>query len=71
MTNTQRTWLQSIAQQQKNIAEMEKYQRTAVAQARLSGHTWAEIGQALGMSRQAAHERFKEAEPLQAPVKKP
>ncbi len=23
-----------------------------------SGHTWAEIGEALGVSRQAAHERF-------------
>lgn len=67
-----RTWLESIADQQQRIADMEKYQRAAVAQARLSGHTWAEIGEALGMSRQSAHERFRDADPsFEAPVKKP
>ncbi|HEX4257015.1 MAG TPA: hypothetical protein VH089_18125, partial [Streptosporangiaceae bacterium] len=30
----------------------------SVAQARESGHTWAEIGQVLGTSRQAAFQRF-------------
>lgn len=30
----------------------------AVAAARLAGRTWAEIGLALGMSRQSAHSRF-------------
>ena len=32
--------------------------RAVVTEARLAGYTWAEIGDALGTSRQAAHERF-------------
>lgn len=53
-----RTVLEDIAEQQRRIAEMEKYLTAGVAQARLAGHSWAEIGVALGMSRQAAHQRF-------------
>lgn len=34
--------------------------RAIVNEARATGHTWAEIGDALGVSRQAAHERFGE-----------
>lgn len=37
---------------------VEKGLATTVAQARAAGHTWAEIGQVLGMSRQAAFQRF-------------
>ena len=32
--------------------------RAIVAEARAEGRTWDEIGDALGVSRQAAHERF-------------
>ena len=37
---------------------VDKLIRQTVARARESGCTWAEIGQALGISRQAAWERF-------------
>lgn len=34
--------------------------RGLVHSARFAGYTWAEVGDALGTSRQAAHERFSE-----------
>lgn len=37
--------------------------REAVAAARSAGYTWAQIGMVLGVSRQAAHERFAEHTP--------
>jgi hypothetical protein len=37
---------------------VEKLQRHLVAQARQAGQTWTEIGEALGISRQAAWEKF-------------
>jgi hypothetical protein len=37
---------------------VEKLQRSLVNQARDAGRTWTEIGEALGISRQAAWERF-------------
>lgn len=39
-------------------AEVEKDMRVYVSRARKLGHSWDEIGQALGISRQAAHKRF-------------
>lgn len=36
--------------------------RQAVAAARVGGASWADIGERLGMSRQAAHERFRGVE---------
>lgn len=39
--------------------------RQAVASARSSGHSWAAIGAELGMSRQAAQQRFGEPDPLE------
>ncbi|GGM55995.1 hypothetical protein ACFFX1_07900 [Dactylosporangium sucinum] len=45
------------------LAEVERWQRPlidqAVAAARKAGLSWAEIGNALGISRQTAHERFR------------
>lgn len=45
------------------LAEVERWQRPlikqAVATAREAGLSWAEIGNALGISRQSAHERFR------------
>ena len=46
----------SLAQARARSAEEEL--AMSVAQARESGHTWAEIGQILGTSRQAAFQRF-------------
>lgn len=42
-------------------AELERAQaglREAVAQTRVAGYSWAVVGAALGISRQAAHKRF-------------
>ncbi|WP_018584628.1 hypothetical protein [Salinispora arenicola] len=45
------------------LAQVERWQRPlierAVAQARETGLSWTEIGNALGISRQSAHERFR------------
>jgi hypothetical protein len=45
------------------LAEVERWQRPllekAVANARTNGSSWAEIGTALGVTRQSAHERFR------------
>lgn len=45
------------------LAQVESWQRVlldrAVAEARRTGASWAEIGDAMGISKQAAHERFR------------
>jgi hypothetical protein len=56
------TWpLQALAV----LAHLERWQRTAtedaVAQARDTGVSWADIGAVLGITRQSAHERFTQA----------
>ncbi|MEU6072813.1 hypothetical protein [Micromonospora sp. NPDC047074] len=49
------------------LAEVERWQRQlierAVIAAREAGLSWAEIGNALGISRQSAHERFRKIAP--------
>lgn len=49
------------------LAQVERWQRPlieqAVIQARTTGLSWAEIGNALGISRQSAHERFRNIAP--------
>ncbi len=37
---------------------LDKLTRESVQRARAAGHSWTEIGQALGVSKQAAWERF-------------
>ncbi|GAA2964742.1 hypothetical protein GCM10010483_04950 [Actinokineospora diospyrosa] len=48
----------------KLLHEIEAWHRPltqrAVAAARTSGASWTEVGQALGVTRQAAHERFRD-----------
>ncbi|GLW94833.1 hypothetical protein [Actinokineospora globicatena] len=48
----------------KLLREVESWHRPltqrAVAAARTSGASWTDVGQALGVTRQAAHERFRE-----------
>ncbi len=39
-------------------AELDAHTRDLVATAREAGRSWAQIGAALGISRQAAHERY-------------
>ncbi|GAA0925012.1 hypothetical protein [Nonomuraea longicatena] len=45
------------------LSQVESWQRTlldqAVAAARAGGSSWSEIGQAMGITKQAAHERFR------------
>jgi hypothetical protein len=41
------------------IAEVEARRELAVAAAMTAGATWAEIGEALGVSAQAAHKRYR------------
>jgi hypothetical protein len=39
-------------------AQLDKQAARAVAQAREAGATWTEVGQSLGVSRQAAQQRY-------------
>ena len=50
--------LDAIAFIQGAASELGEGMRAAVQGARQAGHTWAEVGQVLGMSRQAAFQRF-------------
>ncbi|RJL33359.1 hypothetical protein D5H75_11225 [Bailinhaonella thermotolerans] len=51
----------------KLLSQVESWQRTlldqAVAAARRNGASWAEVGEAMGISKQAAHERFRSQVP--------
>jgi hypothetical protein len=53
-------WI-GAAQQQVSIAE--RHLAAAVARARQAGHSWSMIGGRLGISRQAAQQRFRAFEP--------
>jgi uncharacterized protein DUF3887 len=50
--------LAAIGEAQARARSAEEELAVSVAQARESGHTWAEIGRVLGTSRQAAFQRF-------------
>lgn len=56
------------------LADVERWQRPlvsqAVAAARENGISWAEIGAALGITKQSAHERFNAAKPPKPPKPK-
>ncbi|HZE39174.1 MAG TPA: hypothetical protein VE172_10225 [Stackebrandtia sp.] len=51
------------------LNDIEKWHKTlteqAVATARKSGSSWAEIGGAMGIAKQSAHERFKNVPPAE------
>ncbi len=55
---TTRTVLGDIAEQQRRIDEMGEYLKASVKQARLAGKSWAEIGEAIGESKQTAFNRY-------------
>lgn len=50
--------LQVLAGISKGMARIEERVGFFVAEARKKGHTWEEIGEALGVTRQAAWERY-------------
>ncbi|MGB4689795.1 MAG: hypothetical protein WBH16_06290 [Candidatus Nanopelagicales bacterium] len=50
--------LQKIASAVQSIAQGQADLATAVAQARANGRSWARIATVLGVSKQAAHDRF-------------
>lgn len=52
--------MDAITDAQNAVNRAKEQLRSTVQQARQDGHTWAEIGQSLGMSRQAAFKRFGE-----------
>jgi hypothetical protein len=54
------TDLRAIAEAQDRVRTGEARIRELVALARANGRSWGEIGVALGVSRQAARERFSE-----------
>ena len=55
---TKRTELEAIQEQQRRIDEMGEYLKASVKTARLVGHSWAEIGAAIGQSKQTAFNRY-------------
>jgi uncharacterized protein DUF3887 len=66
--------LKTVAQALDAVREVEARLRDAVDAARDAGHTWAEIGDVLGTSRQAAFQRFgrpidpRTGEPMSAAI---
>lgn len=52
--------MDTIKKAQQALDRAKNELRATVQQARSNGHTWAEIGDSLGMSRQAAFKRFGE-----------
>ena len=50
--------LQAVKGITQGIESLEEHRRQAVQLARADGRSWAEIGESLGVSRQAAWERF-------------
>ncbi|HEX4435357.1 MAG TPA: hypothetical protein VH061_01055 [Solirubrobacteraceae bacterium] len=54
------TDLRTLAEAVDGVRAGEAHVRELVARARVNGRSWGEIGIALGVSRQAARERFAE-----------
>jgi hypothetical protein len=57
-----RRWITDLEQQMARITEMMDYVPALVRQARLAGASWTEIGNALGVTRQAAQQRYSGVE---------
>lgn len=50
--------LEKVSQMAAEFSNGEQQLVQAVSEAKSAGHSWSEIGEALGVSRQAAWERF-------------
>lgn len=50
--------LEVIAHYRQHVQRIDQELRTLVAQARTEGASWEQIGHALGITKQAAHQRF-------------
>jgi hypothetical protein len=59
-------YLRDIRNAAKALEDAEYQLRVAVAAARVHGETWGQIGMVLGVSRQAAQQRFKEIDQVTA-----
>jgi hypothetical protein len=55
-------WATVILEAAAHANQSEAHLRQAVTAARVDGCTWQYIGEALGISRQAAQQRFKDVE---------
>jgi len=51
-------WRELVIAGLEDVRDAERGLREVVAEARLQGASWSELGAVLGVSRQAAHERF-------------
>lgn len=54
-------YLDLVVLTQRASAETDALLRSAIAAARSAGHSWASVGEALGISKQAAQQRFGDA----------
>jgi len=54
--------LDQITQAAARVRQAEQTLTAAVRRARRHGHSWTQIGQRLAITRQAAHQRFQEAQ---------
>ena len=56
------SWREAIRDAQSKVGSAADQLHDAVSQARAEGASWAEIGKEMGVSRQAAQQRFKDGE---------
>lgn len=58
VTENRETGNDALGDVAKVRADLDEWLRMIVGEARVGGATWAELGEALGISRQAAQQRF-------------
>lgn len=58
MKADQSYWIESLKDRQTHIDELLRFQVDGVTRARKSGLSWLQIGRALGVTRQAAQQKY-------------